>query len=103
MVIELLYFEGCPGWRKAWHELGDALAASGLDAEVRLRDVARLTEGELVGFAGSPSIRIDGRDLEGYAGPGVMACRVYPANGGRAWPNRDRLRDGLELAAKAAP
>ena len=35
--IELLYFDGCPSWRRAWNDLGSALAATETEARVSLR------------------------------------------------------------------
>jgi len=100
--IELLYFDGCPSWRRAWNDLGTALVETGVVAEVRLRDVMAMSEEERRGFAGSPTIRVDGIDLEGYDGPGILACRRYGENDWRGWPSRDLLRDRLRAAALAA-
>lgn len=69
---------------------------------VRLRDVGELDESEKAGFAGSPTIRINGRDLEGYAGPAVLACRRCQDNDGRGWPSRGLLRERLRAAAQEA-
>lgn len=99
--VEVLYFEGCPSWRTAWAELGDVLEELRLDASVHLRDIDTLDEREKRGFGGSPSIRIDGRDLEGYDGPTRIACRRYLDNGGKGWPARRLLRARLEEAAAA--
>lgn len=93
--IELLYFEGCPSWQSAWSELGWAVVETGAAASVRLLDIATLPESDRSGFAGSPTIRIDGRDLEGYDGPPVLACRRYAHNEGRGWPTREQLRNAL--------
>lgn len=101
MTIELLYFEGCPSWREAWSALGDALARTGVEAEVRLVDVRASGHPDLTGFAGSPSVRIDGRDLEGYDGPPVDACRRYEANGGKGWPSAEDLAGALDEASRA--
>lgn len=38
-------------------------------------------------------------DLEGYSGPGVLACRVYRENGGKGWPSKTLLERAL-VAAK---
>lgn len=95
ITIELLYFDGCPSWQNAWTDLGLALAETGVDATVRLRDIEALPESELTGFAGSPTIRIDGMDLEGYDVPPVVACRRYEGNDGRGWPSAGLLHDRL--------
>ena len=100
--IELLYFDGCPSWHDAWSALGTVLAEMGCDVPVRLRDVTRMDPRELVGFAGSPTIRVDGADLFGYRGPMVMACRRYEEDGGQGWPSADSLRARLG-AADGAP
>lgn len=96
MRIELLYFDDCPSWRHAWAVLGDALARTGSDAEVRLRHIDAVPESESVGFAGSPTLRFDGRDLEGYDGPAVMACRTYRGNEGRGWPALEQIVAALD-------
>jgi len=85
--IELLYFDGCPSWHDAWSALGTVLAEMGCDVPVRLRDVTRMDPEELDGFAGSPTIRVDGADLFGYRGPMLMACRRYEEDGGQGWPS----------------
>lgn len=96
--IELLYFAGCPSWPHAWAALGTALAGSVRDVCVRLRDVTTMAADELDGFAGSPTIRVDGVDLFGYTGPAVMACRRYEDHEGRGWPSVQALRARLEIA-----
>lgn len=102
--IELLFFDGCPSWQQAWIELGQVLAETGLDASVELRNVRAMDDRHKVGFAGSPTIRIDGIDLAGYDGPAVMACRRYEDNAGRGWPSTELVRTRLlEASSKAVP
>jgi len=101
-AIELFYFDGCPSWREAWRGLGDVLAVTGVDAQVRLRDVVTLGDEPPRGFAGSPTIHVDGVDLEGYAGPGVMACRRYGENGGKGWPTLALLKAQLATAGRSS-
>lgn len=100
-TIELLYFDGCPSWTHAWAALGQALADEGIDAIVRLRDVGTMELGELVGFAGSPTIRVDGVDLFGYSGPAVMACRRYGDAPAQGSPSVEVLRARLSDADRA--
>ena len=49
-------------------------------------------------FAGSPTIRINGLDLEDYQGAGVMACRRHEENNGKGWPSKDLVRDRVKRA-----
>ena len=83
-------------------ELRYALVELDLSVRVRLRDIRELEESEKVGFAGSPTIRINGRDLEGYAGPAVLASRRYQGNDGHGWPSRGLLWERLRAAAEEA-
>jgi len=98
IAIELLYFDRCPSWERAWTAIGGALATAGVDAFVRLRNIDDLPPSDRTGFAGSPTVRIDGRDLEGYDGPAVMACRRYQSNAGKGWPSRADLEERLRAA-----
>ncbi len=100
-TFELLYFDGCPSWAHAWAALGQALAESRIDATVRLRDVADLPPEDLTGFAGSPTIRVDGVDLFGYTGPAVMACRRYGDMRAQGWPSVEALRARLADSERA--
>ena len=96
--VALLYFEGCPSWRTAWGEFGDVLAELGIDATVSLRNIDHLDHEARRGFAGAPTICINGRDLEDYDDPPLMACRRYMENNGRGWPSKTLLRQRLEDA-----
>lgn len=99
--IEVLFFDGCPSWQHAWAALGTVLAESRWEALVRLRDVTTMAPEELDGFAGSPTIRVDGVDAFGYEGPAVMACRRYEDNGGQGWPSLEALRTRLDAARES--
>ena len=101
MKIEVLYFRGCPSWRVAWTVVGDALARTGVEATVELVDVAGLPESRLAGFAGSPTVRIDGQDLEGYEGPPLHACRRFASNGGKGWPSVEAVEEALQQRAES--
>jgi len=97
--IELLYWEGCPSYPEARQLLGDVLANRGIEADVRMREVRNQTEAEELSFPGSPTIRIDGRDVdpEGAAARPVLACRIYrkPGGGVSPLPAREQLEAAL--------
>ncbi len=96
--IEVLYFEGCPS-----HEPTVALARSvvaDLDMEVEIREVivGSVDDAQSLRFLGSPSVRVNGRDIE----PGAdqrssyaLSCRLYDENG---VPPREWLIAALEAA-----
>lgn len=96
--IELLYFDGCPSYRRAWSDLLDVITAGRFDATVRPVLVDDVERADALEFVGSPAIRVNGRDLEGRHGPGAMACRVYRENGNLGWPSRELLLRRLEEA-----
>lgn len=100
ITVELLYFDGCPSWQTAWDELGRVLAETRPGAAVYLRNIEDVPAGQLEGFAGSPTIWINGQDLEGYDGPSVMACRLYQENAGQGWPSLDLLRNARAAAGR---
>jgi hypothetical protein len=97
--IEVLYWEGCPSHPEALGLLRAVLAERGIEAEIELHEVLTHEEAEELGFPGSPTIRIAGRDVdpEGAASPPALACRIYRLPGGRVSPvpSRDQLEAAL--------
>ena len=80
MTIELLYFDGCPNHEAFMPQLRTLLDGAGVDEEVHLVRVESEDEAQAAGFLGSPSLRLDGRDVE----PGAaersdfgLTCRLY--------------------------
>jgi hypothetical protein len=103
--IELLWWRGCPSWERALAELRDEVGALGLDpGSVEVREVADDDDAERAQFVGSPTIRIDGRDVQPTGEPVGLTCRIYRLRDGRVSPLPDRadVRDALaeRLAAR---
>ena len=80
MTIELLYFDGCPHHEALAGRLRELLAAEGIDEPPVLRRVADADTAERERFLGSPTVRVDGEDID----PGASArtdfglkCRLY--------------------------
>jgi hypothetical protein len=97
--IELLYWDGCPSYPEARELLEEVLAARGVDADIRMTHVATDAEAQERRFPGSPTIRIDGRDVDGRgaAEPPSLTCRVYYLPDGRVSPipSREELEAAL--------
>jgi hypothetical protein len=89
--VEVLYFQGCPSYLRVWQDLAEAITKLRLDACVCLIHVDTPEKADALDFAGSPTVKVNGRDLEGYEGQGVMACRVYQENEGKGWPSQTLL------------
>ena len=88
--IEVLVSPGCPHAPPAIELANEVRASLVPDTEVVTINVTTETEARSVGFAGSPTIRVDGKDIEPSSGaPGVLACRVY--EGGSGVPPRWKL------------
>lgn len=99
MNVELLYWEGCPSYPEARELLEDVLRERGLDVEIRVRHVATREEATELRFPGSPTIRIDGRDVDpaGADDPPALNCRIYLLPDGRVSPvpSRQQLEEAL--------
>jgi len=83
--VDLLYFDGCPNWPVAHERITEALRRAGYqDAPVNLVKVSTDEEAHALDFPGSPTVRLDGRDLFPSRGGAGLACRVYSTPEGLA-------------------
>jgi len=82
-LVEVLTFEGCPNAAQALRLTGEAAARLLPGCEIRGVRIESAEHARRAGFMGSPSIRIDGEDIEARGGesPGLV-CRIYGAAGG---------------------
>ncbi len=96
MDVTLLYFEDCPNWQTAEGHL-ELLAQEMPDLRLSRHLVGTAEEAERVGFAGSPSILIDGIDpFAEPNNPAGLSCRIYQTPAGPAGsPTLDQLRKVL--------
>ncbi len=84
MRIEILYVEGCPHLDLARERLCCALQALGSEDAVTEIPVTDAAAASRLGFLGSPSIRIDGVDIEPTSRRGKtfgLSCRTYAEDG----------------------
>lgn len=98
MKIELLHIGDCPNTANALNQVGTALAALGRqDLTVRLRPIRSPADTAGTGFAGSPTITVDGTDMFPGAAPTTeLACRIYPTPNGMAGvPTVDQVTEAL--------
>jgi len=101
--VELLFWDGCPSHPQALDELRAAMAELGLDPDqVLVREVDTDDLADRERFVGSPTIRIDGVDVQPLPDePTGLTCRVYQRRNGRVSPTPDPadVRDALRAAA----
>lgn len=99
MDIEFLYWEGCPSYPEARQLLDDVLAERQIDAEVKVLEVQSQAEAVELRFPGSPTIRVEGRDVDpaGADGRPALMCRIYrkPDGGVSPVPTREQLEAAL--------
>jgi hypothetical protein len=101
-LIEVLSFPGCPNRQAAVALASRVRDQLGSAAEVHVIDVADQPAAEQSRFLGSPTIRVDGRDIEPDAVSReeyVHACRLYRVGHSlRGLPDEDWLRQALVTA-----
>jgi hypothetical protein len=80
MKVEVLYLEGCPNYRPTLERVKTVLHEEGLPAEISTIEVQDEAEAENLKFFGSPTVRINGLDIEvdtrAFTESG-FACRRY--------------------------
>ncbi len=80
MKIEFLYFDGCPNHETALTNLKDVLSEAGLKEEIDIINIENPEDATKHRFLGSPSIRINEKDLEVTEDDSTeysMRCRRY--------------------------
>ena len=83
MEVTLLYFDGCPNWRTADQRV--SALAEDLGITVTRRKVSTPEEAEAMGFRGSPTILVDGRDVFARGNEPIgLSCRIYQTPDGPA-------------------
>lgn len=104
MTVELLYFDGCPNHEALLPRLRELMDGADVSAQIMLRRVPDDAAAQRERFLGSPTVRIDGRDVE----PGAeqrrdfgMKCRLYSTPAGlRGTPPEEWLLDALTRRAR---
>jgi hypothetical protein len=100
-LVEILTFKGCPHGEPAIELAQRVVRETGAEADIRRVEVPDIEATLAQRFLGSPTIRIDGRDIE----PGAderhdyaISCRIYRTSTGlAAQPAEQWIRDALRL------
>jgi hypothetical protein len=93
--VDVLFFEGCPNHEPTVELAGLVVADLGIQAEVIEIPVESAEDAEAHRFLGSPSVRVNGRDIEPGADQRTsyaLSCRMYGDGG---VPPRDWLVTAL--------
>ena len=98
--MELLFFDGCPGHEAVLPRLRALVERVAPDEQIELRRIDTVAAAEAERFLGSPTVRVDGRDIEPDAQERTdfgLKCRLYATPEGL----RGQPPDALVLAALA--
>ena len=104
MRVELLYTEADPTYMQTRQLLVEVLTEDAFETAIQMIAVASPEDAELLRFPGSPTIRIDGVDIDPAAAdaPAAMTLRSYepdvPAGARSAVPGRHLIRRAIERA-----
>jgi hypothetical protein len=103
-LVEILYFDGCPNHHPALALVERVSRELGIEAEIRLVNVPDQESARRVRFLGSPTIRVDGRDVDPYADERndyALACRVFRTDAGVVGqPDERWIRSALVEAGR---
>ncbi len=107
MHIQFLWWDECPSHPEAWQRLQDVLAELEVDAQVERIHVSSDEDAERYGFPGSPTILVDGADIDPGASrlPSRLTCRLYYQENGRPspLPSRAMIRRAVLAAQRQYP
>ncbi len=98
MNIELLYIKDCPNFRKVRRLIHDTVGSLGIKISLRKIEIESEDDSKKYSFPGSPTIRINGEDVEPEtASATALTCRIY--NNGTGLPDREILKCKIAKAA----
>ena len=102
--VEILHFDGCPNHEPARALVARLASELRVEPEIELVEVADPEAAATLRFLGSPTVRVEGVDIE----PGaeerrdfVFSCRIYRSDrGASGQPAEGWVREALIEAAK---
>ena len=98
--VEVLYFDGCPNHEALLPRLRELMAQANVESPIELRRVDSMPMAERERFLGSPTLRVDGVDVDPTAARRTdygLKCRLYAGPDGI----RGAVPDELVRAALA--
>lgn len=102
MKIEILYFAGCPNHAPAVDRVREVLRQEEVIAELVEIEITESDTAREIGFLGSPSVRVNGQDVEPSAraeNDFGLTCRIYIDEAQRAGlPSTELIRAAVRKA-----
>ena len=98
--IGILFIEGCPGLLSITDNIRDIIDEETVDADITLMLIETLEDAKRLQFTGSPTVRINGRDIDSnmktikdYG----LKSRHYYVNGKKLdYPSKSMIRDAIK-------
>ncbi len=106
MKVEVLYVADCPSYPVAVQLVREVLASEGLHAEILEVLVADDQMAKALSFRGSPTIRVNGRDVAGESSQSTecaVSCRLYLGSDQVGLPPVEWIRHAIASAREAEP
>ena len=106
--IEIIYFTGCPNFRKSCDVVCQVLESENVEFELIMRPVKTETDIMTKSFLGSPTVLVNGLDveicftdpssfLELDRVPEGLACRLYDCEISNECPSEEMIRCALQF------
>jgi hypothetical protein len=83
-TVEVLVVSGCPGTELAIARIRQATEALNIETNLRFVTIDDEQQARALGFVGSPTVRVEGIDVEAEAivgRPTGLSCRLYGGDG----------------------
>lgn len=105
MKIEILYFAGCPTYKKAEANVRKALFELHRHAAITLQNIENEQQAIANKFLGSPTVRVNGTDVYPPARESTdyaIKCRIYQTSEGlTGWPDVEMIKKEIASAASS--
>lgn len=104
MKVEVLYVSQCPSHPAAVKLVKDILSAEGVATDIHEVLVGDEGMARELNFLGSPTIRINGRDVAGASQTATafgLSCRLYPESKQIGLPPPELVHRAVQEARKA--
>jgi hypothetical protein len=107
LLIDVLGFQGCPNVQLTLELVEAIVQSEGIQAKVNSVDVSSLEDAERLRFLGSPTVQINGIDIESsrrHEEQFSFSCRVYRfGNETSGVPPEIWLRSAIQSSIRSMP
>lgn len=103
--VQLLYLPDCPNYQPTRKLIEQTVNELGIELDLELIAIDDEESAQRLRFLGSPTVRVDGDDIEPAARDrtdAALSCRIYRSERGtRGYPDRTLLQTALRRGGVA--